>query len=78
MVGEEATSSNLEGEGDEKGKKRMEPNGEGILRLEGGSNVDDLDSVNGLLHWQMEDYELFLSCDMLGVEEGNKGEEMNF
>lgn len=59
MVGEEAASSNSESEGedDNEGKKRMEPD-EGVLRL-GGSNDDDLDSVNGLLHWQMEDYKLF-------------------
>ncbi len=47
----------------------MEPNEEGVLRLEGGSKEDDLDSVNGLFHWQMKDYELFPSCNMLGVEE---------
>ena len=48
---EEAASSNLEGEGenDDEGKKRMEPDDEGVLRL-GGSTDDDLDSVNGLLH----------------------------
>ena len=77
MVGEEAASSDSEGEGgeDDEGKKRMEPDEEGVLRLEGGSNDDDLDSVNGLLHWQIEDYELFPSCHMLGVEEGNKEEK---
>ncbi len=36
----------------------MEPNEEGILRLEGGSSEDNLDSLNGLFHWQMEDSEL--------------------
>jgi hypothetical protein len=55
----------------------MEPNKEGILKLEGGSKDDDLDLVNGLFHWQMEDYELFPSCHMLGVEEGSKGDEKN-
>ncbi len=52
MVGEEATSSNSKGEGDsdDEGKRRMEPN-EGVLTLEGGSNDDDLDLVNGLVHW---------------------------
>ena len=50
----------------------MEPD-EGVLRLGGGSNEDDLDSVNGLFHWKMEDYELFPSCNMLRVNE--KGEE---
>ena len=51
MVGEEAVSSDSEGEGenDDEGKKRMEPDDEGVLRL-GGSTDDDLDSVNGLLH----------------------------
>ena len=49
----------------------MEP--DGVLRL-GGLNDDDLDSVNNLLHWQMDDYELFLSCNMVRVNEGNKGE----
>ena len=78
MVGEDAASSDSEGEEDDKGKKRMKANEEGILRLEGGSNDDDLDSVNGLLHWQMEDYELFRSCHMLGVEDGNKVKENEF
>ena len=51
MVGEEAVSSDSEGEGesDDKGKKRMELDEEGVLRL-GGSTDDDLDSVNVLLH----------------------------
>ncbi len=44
-----------------------------MLELEGCSE-DDLDSLNRLFHWQMEDYELFLSCNMLGVE-GMDGEE---
>jgi len=75
MVGEEAASSDFEGEGggDDKGKKRMELDEEGVLRLEEGSNEDDLDSLNGLFHWQMEDYELFPSCNTLKVDE--KGEE---
>ena len=67
MVGEEDLSSDSEAEDDE--KQRMEPDKEGVLQLEGGSTDDDLDSVNGLLHWQMEDYELFPSCNMLGVGE---------
>ena len=77
MVGEEVASSDSEGEGesDDKGKKRMELDEEGVLRLEGGSTDDDLDSVNGLLHKQMEDYELFPSCNMLGVEEEKEGNE---
>ena len=55
MVGEEVASSDLEGggESDDKGKRRMESD-KGVLRLEGGSNDDDLDSVNGLFHWQMK------------------------
>ena len=52
MVGEEAASSDSEGEGesDDEGKKRMELD-EGVLRLEEGSNEDELDSLNGLFHW---------------------------
>lgn len=77
MIGEEAASSDSEGEGEsgDEGKKRMEPNEEGVLRLEGGTTDDDLDSVNGLLHWQMEDYEVFPSCNVLGIEEKNAGNE---
>ncbi len=77
MVGEEAVSSDSkgEGEGDNERKKKMEPNEEGVLRLEEGLNDDDLNSVNGLFHWEMEDYELFPSCNMLRVNEGEKGEE---
>lgn len=37
--------------------------------MEGGSKDDDLDSVNRLFHWQMEDYELFQSCNILTIEE---------
>ena len=43
--------------------------------MEGGSNDDDLDLVNDLLHWQMEDYELFLSYNMLGVQDGKEENE---
>ena len=51
-VGKEAAllDSKYEGEGEDEEKKRMELDEEGILRLEGGSNDDDLDSINGLLH----------------------------
>ena len=51
MVGEEAASKNSEGEceSDNEGKKRMELD-ERVLRLEGGLNEDDLDSVNCLFH----------------------------
>ena len=49
MVGEVASSdSEGEGESDNEGKKRMEPD-EGVLGL-GGSNDDNLDLVNGLFH----------------------------
>ena len=72
MVGEEALSSDFEEE--DEGKQRKEPNEEGVLRLEGWSKDDDLDSVNGLFHWQMEDFELFLSCNMLRVDEGDQEE----
>lgn len=77
MVGEEAASSDSEsdGESDDEGKRRMEPDEGGVLRLEEGSNDDDLDSVNGLYHWQIEDYELFPSCNILRVDEGEKTEE---
>ena len=75
MVGEEAVSSDSEGEGgeDDEGKKRMELDKEGVLRL-GGSSEDDLDSLNGLFHWQMKDYKLFPSCNMLRVDEDKKEE----
>ena len=36
---------------------------------------DDLDSVNGLYHWQIEDYELFQSCNVLTIEEGHSVDE---
>ena len=42
--------------------------------MEGGSTDDDLDSLNGLFHWQMEDYELFQSYNVLTVEEGHKND----
>lgn len=76
MVGEDVVSLlEFEGEeGDDEGKKRIEPDGEVVLKLDGGSD-DDLDSLNGLVHWQIEDYELFPSCHMLGVEETNNEEE---
>jgi len=52
MVGEEATLSDFEGEdgGDDEGKKRTEPDKEGVLRLEGGLSEEDLDSLNNLFH----------------------------
>ncbi|MFA1068230.1 hypothetical protein ACDI57_27800, partial [Klebsiella pneumoniae] len=49
MVGEEAVS--FDSEEEDEGKQRLEPNEEGVLRLEGGSTNNDLDSVNGLFHW---------------------------
>ena len=75
MVNEEALSSDSEGEGegDDEGKKRMEPDEEGVLRLEGGSSDEDLDSLNSLFHWQIEDYEIFPSCNMLTVDREAEG-----
>lgn len=49
--------------GVDEGKRAMELNDKGVLELEGCSE-DDMDSMNGLVHWQMEDYELF-QCNML-------------
>ena len=66
MVGEEALSLDFEEE--DEGRQHMEPDQEGVLRLDGGSTDDDLDSMNGLFHWQMEDYELFHSCNVLSIE----------
>ena len=45
----------------------MNPNNEGVLELEECSE-DKTSSLNGLFHWQMEDYELF-HFYMLGIEE---------
>ena len=53
----------------------MELDQEGVLRLEGGSMDDDLDSVNDLFYMQMEDYELFQNYDILTIEEGHNGDE---
>lgn len=51
------------------GKDKMEPNDEGVLELDGCSE-DDICSLNGLFHWQMEDYEVFHPvCHMLQIEE---------
>lgn len=71
MVSEDlASSSESEGEEEEEARQRMEPNKQGILEIETHSD-DDLESLNGLFHWQMEDYEVF-SCNMLQVDEGNE------
>lgn len=51
----------------------MDSDDVGILELEECSG-DDTCSMNGLFHWQMEDYELFHSY-MLGIEE-LEGEEV--
>ena len=67
MVSEDlasSTDSKVEEEDDER-KRSMELNKEGVLKLEECPN-DDLDSLNGLFHCQMEDYEVFPSCNMLG------------
>ena len=52
----------------------MELDQEGVLRLEGGSMNDDVELVNGLFHWQMEDYELFQSYNILTIEEGHSND----
>lgn len=49
------------------GRDNMEPNNEGVFELDGCSE-DDICSLNGLFHWQMEDYELS-QCNMLQIEE---------
>lgn len=71
IVSEEMTSSskfksNREHRMDE-GRARMDLTDEGILELEECSG-DDTSSMNRLLHWQMDGYELFHSY-MLGIEE---------
>ena len=53
----------------------MEPDEKGVLRLEGGSKDDDLDLVNGQFYSQIEDYELFQSCNILTIEEECNGKE---
>ena len=62
MMSEEfASLLELESKGELRGvegKLRMKLNDEGILELEGCSE-DDMDSLNKLFHWQMEDYKLF-------------------
>lgn len=43
----------------------MEPNEEGVLELEDYSE-DEMSSLNGLFHWQMEDCKVFSSmCNFL-------------
>lgn len=54
----------------------MEPDDEGVLELEGCSE-DEVGSLNGLFHWQMEDYEVFHpACHMLQIEEVPKEKDM--
>lgn len=52
----------------------MEPNEEGVLRL-GNCSEDETSSINGLFHWQMEDYEIFHpecnGLEILEIEEDN-------
>lgn len=70
MVSEEMASESKfgkESRGRDEGQEQMEPNDKGVLELE-RCLEDDLDSLNGLCHWQMEDYKLFQSYNMLGVE----------
>lgn len=61
-----ASSSNSESDNRvDKGKESIKPKEEGVLKLE-----DHTDSIDGLFHWQMSDYELFPpSCNMLEIEE---------
>lgn len=49
--GEDIVASDSEGEEEDEGKKEMEPDDEGVLKLKGESNDDNLESVNGLFHW---------------------------
>ena len=72
-VSEELASSGSESDGGEsdvdEGRKAMEPNTKGILELESCSE-DETSSLNGLFHWQMEDYEVFhQECNMLQIRE---------
>lgn len=62
-----SSESKLEDEelGIDEGRKGMEPNDEGVLELEDCSK-DEKSSLNGLFHWQIEDYEVFSSmCKFL-------------
>lgn len=74
LVSEElASSSGSESEREndprDEGREGMDPDAEGILKLGGCCSEDDTDSLNGLFHWQQEDYEMFSpSCNVLSVE----------
>lgn len=62
------SESKLDGEGGvDKGKYGRESDKEGVLGIQGCSE-DVIDSLNGLFHWQMEDYELPYGCNMLQVD----------
>lgn len=78
IVSEEmALSSEFKSDGEhrtDEGRAHMDPNDEGVLELEECSG-DETSSLNGLFHWQMEDYELFHSY-MLGIEEPKDEEEV--
>lgn len=72
-MNEELASSRSESDGGEsytdEGRKSMEPNDEGVLELESCSD-NETNSLNGLFHWQMEDYEVFhQECNMLQMRE---------
>ena len=50
----------------------MEPDEEGVLKL-GEYLEDDTDSLKGLFHWQMGDYEVFQAdCNMLQIQESEE------
>lgn len=74
VVSEELASSDSDSDdshnwkwGSQNGRKRMEPDDEGVLELEGYSE-DETSSIIGLFHWQMEDYEVFHpDCHMLQI-----------
>lgn len=73
LVSEELASESESDEDDtDEGKEGREPDDEGILGIQACSE-DETDSLRGLFHWQMEDYELLYGCNMLGIE----GPDMN-
>lgn len=72
-VTEELASSGIESDGGSdvnEERKMMEPNDEGVLEI-GGCSEDETSSLNGLFHWQIEDYKVFHpDCNMLQIREG--------
>lgn len=76
-VSEDLASSASEsgGESDDDERKLMEQDEEGVLEI-GSCSEDETSSLNGLFHWQMEDYEVFHpDCNMLQVKEGEAEED---